>query len=394
MVLPARSRWRRRTCAVFVISTFDTDYLLVTGGEPGPRPGGTRRGWPSGAGMTFKDHFSGHAARLRRLPAGLSGRTGRLPGRPAPPSGAWPGTAARATARRRWRWPSTSSRSSATDPSAQQLEQAEPHPRVEYRVGSGREAPACRTACVDLVAAAQAFHWFDFDRFFAEARRVLAPGGAVAVWTYNLARVDPAVDAWIDRLARRSSAPGGRPSAAGSTRSTGPSPSPSPRSETPPFVHRERWDLGPVSLLRADVVGLPALRPRRPGATRWRRSGGDERRLGRSGRGADDLLADLPARRASRDRLALRASHYVSIDDHRAGQPQGGSGQNDDRRQPRAALAAQGRRVLLVDLDSQSSASLSLGVAARTLAPSSADVLLRTACRGSGPSDRDRRAST
>ncbi|HXO22646.1 MAG TPA: ParA family protein [Thermoanaerobaculia bacterium] len=41
-----------------------------------------------------------------------------------------------------------------------------------------------------------------------------------------------------------------------------------------------------------------------------------------------------------------------------------------------AALAALGRRVLLVDLDCQASASMSLGVARENLAPSSADVLL------------------
>lgn len=41
-----------------------------------------------------------------------------------------------------------------------------------------------------------------------------------------------------------------------------------------------------------------------------------------------------------------------------------------------AALAAAGRRVLLVDLDSQASASLSLGVAREALPPSSADLLL------------------
>jgi chromosome partitioning protein len=41
-----------------------------------------------------------------------------------------------------------------------------------------------------------------------------------------------------------------------------------------------------------------------------------------------------------------------------------------------AALAAQGKRVLLVDLDPQSSASLSLGVPRDQLGPSSADVLL------------------
>src|ERR1700689_237032 len=42
-----------------------------------------------------------------------------------------------------------------------------------------------------------------------------------------------------------------------------------------------------------------------------------------------------------------------------------------------AALSRRGKRVLLVDLDSQASASLSLGVERAALAPSSADVLLR-----------------
>lgn len=44
-----------------------------------------------------------------------------------------------------------------------------------------------------------------------------------------------------------------------------------------------------------------------------------------------------------------------------------------------AALAEKGQKVLLVDLDSQASASLSLGVPYESLSPSSADVLLRGA---------------
>ena len=43
-----------------------------------------------------------------------------------------------------------------------------------------------------------------------------------------------------------------------------------------------------------------------------------------------------------------------------------------------AALAKIGKRVLLIDLDSQASASLSLGVSRYDLAPSSADLLLRS----------------
>jgi chromosome partitioning protein len=47
-----------------------------------------------------------------------------------------------------------------------------------------------------------------------------------------------------------------------------------------------------------------------------------------------------------------------------------------------AALAERDRRVLLVDLDSQASASMSLGVTSDQLSPSSADLLLRNAKAG------------
>ena len=51
---------------------------------------------------------------------------------------------------------------------------------------------------IDLVTAAQALHWFDVARFFAEAGRVLAPGGVLAVWTYGPSTVDgDSVDALV-----------------------------------------------------------------------------------------------------------------------------------------------------------------------------------------------------
>jgi SAM-dependent methyltransferase len=44
-------------------------------------------------------------------------------------------------------------------------------------------------------------HWFDFDRFYAEARRVLKPGGRIAVWTYSFlsvsAQLGPDIDAAV-----------------------------------------------------------------------------------------------------------------------------------------------------------------------------------------------------
>ncbi len=79
----------------------------------------------------------------------------------------------------------------ATDTSAAQLELAPPHPRIEYRVAAA-EASGLPPASADVITVAQALHWFDIDRFYAEARRVLAPGGTLVVWTYGEPGLDDA----------------------------------------------------------------------------------------------------------------------------------------------------------------------------------------------------------
>jgi SAM-dependent methyltransferase len=81
----------------------------------------------------------------------------------------------------------------ATDASAQQIEHATPDPRVHYRVAPA-EASGLENATVDLVTAAQALHWFDRPRFWVEARRALRPRGVVAVWTYTMFEIAPALD--------------------------------------------------------------------------------------------------------------------------------------------------------------------------------------------------------
>lgn len=48
--------------------------------------------------------------------------------------------------------------------------------------------------CVDLVTAAQAFHWFDADAFGAECRRILRPGGRVLL-VWNIRRESGIKDA-------------------------------------------------------------------------------------------------------------------------------------------------------------------------------------------------------
>lgn len=84
----------------------------------------------------------------------------------------------------------------ATDASAQQIAHARPHPRVTYRVAREDDS-GLPDGAADLVTVAQALHWLDLDRFYAEARRVLRPGGALAAWCYGLALVDPATDAAV-----------------------------------------------------------------------------------------------------------------------------------------------------------------------------------------------------
>jgi SAM-dependent methyltransferase len=92
----------------------------------------------------------------------------------------------------------------ALDGSLAQLRSASPQPNVAY-VAALAECLPIRGHSVSLITAAQAAHWFDFDRFHAECRRVLVPGGVVAAWTYGKFRLDDpdsrvseAVDSVID----------------------------------------------------------------------------------------------------------------------------------------------------------------------------------------------------
>jgi SAM-dependent methyltransferase len=148
--------------------------------------------------MEFADHFSGHSPDYRRF----------RPGYP-PELFAWLAEQApgRALA---WDAGTGSGQSAigvamhfetviATDPSGAQLASAEAHPRVSYRVAAEQfaEFPA---ASVDLITVAQALHWFNFDRFFGEARRVLKPGGMIAAWAYNRSAIAPQIDPIVRRF--------------------------------------------------------------------------------------------------------------------------------------------------------------------------------------------------
>ena len=85
----------------------------------------------------------------------------------------------------------------ATDASKEQIAQAVPHPRVEYRVEPSEQS-SLQSASTDLITVAQAAHWFNLDRFYAEARRVSRPGGALTLVAYHKAVIEPTVDEVIE----------------------------------------------------------------------------------------------------------------------------------------------------------------------------------------------------
>jgi SAM-dependent methyltransferase len=86
----------------------------------------------------------------------------------------------------------------ATDASEKQIANAQAHERVEYRLASA-ENSGLESTTIDLIMVAQALHWFDLDRFYAEAQRVLKADGVLAASAYLFAQIEPAIDAVLSR---------------------------------------------------------------------------------------------------------------------------------------------------------------------------------------------------
>lgn len=150
--------------------------------------------------MTFKDHFSGHAgeyAKYRpRYPAELFARLAEIaPTREL----AWDcatgnGQAAVALA-------AVFERVIASDASAEQIGNAARLPNIEYKVETAEQSSLV-AASVDLITVSQALHWFDLERFYAEAQRVLKPNGAIAAWCYGRRMITPDIDRVFKRYYR------------------------------------------------------------------------------------------------------------------------------------------------------------------------------------------------
>jgi len=73
----------------------------------------------------------------------------------------------------------------ATDASKEQIASVTPNPKVEFRVALAEQS-GLPDSSVELITIAQAIHWFDLEKFSAEARRVLKPNGMLAAWGYGI----------------------------------------------------------------------------------------------------------------------------------------------------------------------------------------------------------------
>ncbi len=90
----------------------------------------------------------------------------------------------------------------ATDLSEKQLQQAQPHEKITYSITTAEQTPFADNS-FDCITVAQAYHWFKFDDFGKEVKRVAKPGAIVAIWGYSLVICeDDVVNALIDTFYR------------------------------------------------------------------------------------------------------------------------------------------------------------------------------------------------
>jgi SAM-dependent methyltransferase len=79
------------------------------------------------------------------------------------------------------------------DPSADQIANAVPNERIDYRCAPAEQLPV-PDASASLITAAQAAHWFDLPAFYREVRRIAVPGAVLALVSYGVLKLEPLLD--------------------------------------------------------------------------------------------------------------------------------------------------------------------------------------------------------
>ena len=85
----------------------------------------------------------------------------------------------------------------ATDISEKQISQAHQASNIVYSVQRAEQTLFPENS-VDLITVSQALHWFQFDKFYAEVKRVAKPGAWIAAWMYSLLSISPLINKLIN----------------------------------------------------------------------------------------------------------------------------------------------------------------------------------------------------
>jgi SAM-dependent methyltransferase len=100
-------------------------------------------------------------------------------------------------------WAGRSERVVGVEPNGAMLAEAERAEGVEYRQAFAQDT-RLDEGCADIVTCSQSLHWMEPEPTFAEAARILRPGGVFAAYDYDWPPVvHPEVDAAFDAYQRR-----------------------------------------------------------------------------------------------------------------------------------------------------------------------------------------------
>ncbi|WP_143959964.1 class I SAM-dependent methyltransferase [Litoribacter populi] len=87
----------------------------------------------------------------------------------------------------------------ATDISGQQIKYAYQASNLEYSIQPAEES-SFSDQSFDLITVGQAVHWFDFNNFYAEVKRLLKPKGLLAILGYGLIQSEQNFDLIIGKF--------------------------------------------------------------------------------------------------------------------------------------------------------------------------------------------------
>lgn len=88
----------------------------------------------------------------------------------------------------------------ASDMSMSQIENGFKRQNIVYDIFPSEDTSLPDNS-VDLITIAQAIHWFDFEKFYDEARRIgKKSGGKIAIWSYGMHKICPEIDKICDKL--------------------------------------------------------------------------------------------------------------------------------------------------------------------------------------------------